>query len=370
MKIGLNATCLNNRPSGAKQRFIGIYKELFFLFPEATFIIYEPKDCTVGSWFSEAPNISIIKTPIPSEGRLKKFLLGYLFWRSELSRQCFDIFECIHLPIVRAPTGKTILTIHDIRGIYSDYSFFERLIFKIVLKISINRADHVITVSESIKKEIQQLFPTINISIINNGIDTKYKSKVTLAEEQKVKSKHCIENSFMLAVGHLEKRKNYLCLIESMAKLRDRGFFLNLIIVGNDSGEKKILEQKIQSLKLNGSVKFLSGLTDIEVHCLYKLCKLFVFPSSYEGFGIPILEAMSAERPMVLSDLPVFREITQDQGVYFPHDDSGALATAIILILNSEFERNKLIEYGKQRIEDFSYQIISKQLLSLYLRLN
>ena len=104
---------------------------------------------------------------------------------------------------------------------------------------------------------------------------------------------------------------------------------MNLVIVGNDSGERKAIQERIDSAKLSANVTFLSGLSDLEVRCAYKLCSLFVFPSSYEGFGIPILEAMAAGCPMVLSDIPVFREITQDKGVYFPHDDVEAMAAAI-----------------------------------------
>ena len=76
MKVGLNATCLNDRPSGAKQRFIGIYRELVALAPEVHFVIYEPSDCDVGKWFAGSQNVTAIKTPIPSEGRALKALRG------------------------------------------------------------------------------------------------------------------------------------------------------------------------------------------------------------------------------------------------------------------------------------------------------
>ena len=84
MKIGLNATCFNNRPSGAKQRFIGLYTRLFKLMPDAEFVIFQPSDCNLEDWFSE-PNIRFSNTPIPSEGRILKFIKGFNFWgpRSE-----------------------------------------------------------------------------------------------------------------------------------------------------------------------------------------------------------------------------------------------------------------------------------------------
>ncbi len=151
-----------------------------------------------------------------------------------------------------------------------------------------------------------------------------------------------------------------------MAMLRVRGCSCNLVIVGNDSGERQAIEERIESAKLTSTVKFLSGLSDFEVRCIYKLCSLFIFASSYEGFGIPILEAMAAERPMVLSDIPVFREITQDKGFYFPHCDAEAMAVAIETVLSSSSESARLVGHGKKRVKDFSFQSVSGQMASLY----
>jgi glycosyltransferase involved in cell wall biosynthesis len=102
------------------------------------------------------------------------------------------------------------------------------------------------------------------------------------------------------------------------------------------------------------------------VRCAYAACGLFVFPSSYEGFGIPILEAMAAGRPMVLSGIDVFREITQQQGVYFPPDDVQAMAGAMAQVLSSTTEQVRVVAYGEKRIKDFSYRSLAEQVKVLY----
>ncbi len=366
MKIGLNATCLNERPSGAKQRFVGIYGQLVKRLPDVEFVVYEPADCQVGAWFDGAPNVTVRCTPLPSEGRARKFVSGLRYWHKALSNEKFTVFEGLNLPLVKAPSGRTLLTIHDIRGMRSESSVLERTVFKLALADSIARADHVITVSETMKQEILGFFPKASISVIYNGLDITEFANVTEANLQTVRLKYGLPENFILAVGHLERRKNYLRLIDAMARLRDRGCSCSLLIVGNDSGERQLIDERIASAKLTGSVKFLTGLSDLEVRCIYKLCSLFVFPSSYEGFGIPILEAMAAERPMVLSDIPVFREITQDKCVYFQHDDAEAMATAIEKVLSSSSERMRLIGYGKARVQAFSFQSLAGQLANLY----
>ena len=371
MKIGLNATCINDKPTGAKQRFLGIYGELVKRLPEAEFVVYEPLDCRVGDWFGGAPNVSVRRTPLPSEGRARKFIKGLRYWNTALSQEPFDIFEGLNLPLVVAPTGRTLLTIHDIRGRRNDCGILERAANGVFLERSLKAADHVITVSEAMKREILQVFPGLPISVVYNGLDTQGFDAVFEIDQQAVRRKYDLPAEFILAVGHLERRKNYLRLVDSMARLRDQGRSCSLLIVGNDRGgndrnERKAIEERINAADLSGCVKILTGLSDFEVRCVYKLCTLVVFPSSYEGFGIPILEAMAAGRPMVLSDIPAFREITENRGIYFPHDDTAAMASAIKKGISSSSDRGRLIKYGNERINAFSFNSLAAQLEGVY----
>lgn len=366
MKIGLNATCLNDRPSGAKQRFVGIYGELVSLLPKAEFVVYEPVDCQVASWFEGASNVSARRTPIPSEGRARKLFHGLGYWSSVLPGEKFDLFEGFNLPLVTSPHGRNVLTIHDFRGLQSESGMLERLIFKPVLERALRSADHVVTVSEAMKAELLALHPGLQVSVVYNGLDESKLGTASSNDLMEFQEKFSVRDDFILAVGHIEKRKNYPYLIDAISLLRDRGINHSLIIIGNDSGERKAIEEQVEARNLSGKVKIFSGLSNLEVSCAYQLCKLFVFPSSYEGFGIPILEAMAANRPMVLSDLPVFREITQDQGVYFSQADSDSMASAMEKVLSSSDEQARLVRYGQERIKTFSYRRLACQMQDLY----
>ena len=366
IKVGLNATCLNERPSGAKQRFVGIYRELVKELPEAKFVVYEPVDCRVGLWFEDAPNVLFQPTRLHSERRISKLLGGLNFWPKTLSKESFDFFECFNQPLFKAPDGRTILTIHDVRRIHPEWSGWERLAYKAALRRDLSLADHVITVSHAMKEEILDCFPEASISVIYNGIEPSEFDGVSYDEIMAIRIKYQLPETFILAVGHFEKRKNYLRLIDAMAHLRDTGNSCKLVIVGNDSGEGLPMRERVQSANLTEHVLILSGLDDTEVRCIYKMCQLFVLPSSYEGFGIPILEAMASGCPMALSDIPVFREITENRSVYFPYDDSVAMANAIHGLLNSEIERGLQIKYGLRRVQDFNFKSLAGQLANLY----
>ena len=366
MKIGLNATCFNDRPSGARQRFIGIYGELIKQMPESEFVIFEPRDCQVAKWFDGLPNVSAQRTPLPSVGRIKRLYSGLGYWNNILTNGQYQVFEGFSLPLIKPLSGRTIITIHDIRRMQSEAGALDRFSFNKIVGKAFEASDHVISVSEAMRKEILENYPGLSVSVIYNGVNINGFETVSEEDKSAVTQKYRLPHQFILAVGHFEQRKNYLRLIDALALLRDRGNAPSLLIVGNDSGSKKTIQDKVLSESLSGHVKILSGLSDLEVRCLYKLCNLFVFPSSYEGFGIPVLESMAAGCPMVLSDIPVFREITQNKGYYFQHDDCHGMASAIEHMLGSSDDRERIVSYGRQRVTDFSFKGIAGNLKDLY----
>jgi len=366
LKIGLNATCFNDRPSGAKQRFIGIYGELIKRMSDAEFVIYEPSDCSISPWFEHAENVTYIKTPIPSEGRIRKYISGMRYWRSALANENIDIFEQFNFPIVKSPTGKTLLTVHDLRWVDLDSWNILRTVHSRIIKRSIKAADHIVTVSEAMKDVIRQFFSGVPVSVIYNGLNAESFNTFAKEEVLAVSSRYKLPERFILAVGHLEPRKNYLRLVEAISILRDEGHHLHLVIIGNDSGERNKIEEKIGAENLVGLIKIISGLTNAEVRCIYEECSLVVFPSVYEGFGIPILEAMAAERPIILSNIPVFREITRDKYIYFSSDRVDEMVLTIKKVLLSDSEKSRLVEYGRQRVKEFDFKSISTKVEELY----
>ena len=370
LRVALNATCFNDRPSGAKQRFLGIYRALAPRMPEVEFVVFEPADCRMADWFSGLPNVQIRATPIPSAGRWQKMFYSSRFWGEALRKQSFDLFEGFHLPLPKFPSGKSILTVHDVRRLHPDWAWQSRAAFRLALTRAISKTDMVVTVSEAMKQELMPYCVRTPVCVIPNGVEAAAKDlQPTPAELAAFRSKFVLPDRFLLAVGHLERRKNYPKLIEALAHLRNSCRPLHLLIVGNDSGERELLEAHIVSNGLESSVTLASGLSDMEVRCAYALCDLFVFPSTYEGFGIPILEAMAAGKPMVLSDIPVFREITEGRSVYFSPDHPRDIALAIERVLQSRTTIDACISYGLERVIAYGYSPISALYKSLYSQL-
>ena len=216
------------------------------------------------------------------------------------------------------------------------------------------------------KREIHSIFPDAAVQRIYNGIDVKMFDEVEKERAARYMRENGIPCDFLLAIGHYEERKNYPRLVDAIKLLNDRGFAVPLVIAGNDSGQYKELQHKIDKLGLQSQIKLLRNLNDDEVRLLYKACRLFIFPSSYEGFGIPLIEAMAAKKAFLTSNISVFRELSEDKGHYFPFNDIEAMAEGIYMLSGSDDEQQRLISYGQRRVLDFSYEKLSKQLISLY----
>jgi len=224
-------------------------------------------------------------------------LNGLGYWRSAFAQDRLDLFETFHLPLVAARNCPTVLTVHDARAVLPEIPLAERMLHKAVFRRALGRADHVVTVSDVMRRELLAICPEATVSTIYNGIDPTPFNRLPPSGEQ-TRSKLGLPTQFILAVGHLEARKNYVRLIQAVATLRDRGQRISLVIVGNDGGQAKGVIEVINRLSLSDVVRLLTGVTDGELADLYSMCTMVAFPSRYEGYGIPVLLAMAAQRPI------------------------------------------------------------------------
>lgn len=359
MRVGLNATCFDFRPSGANQRFYNIYGALIRQRPDIEFLVYEPADVPVASRFAGTSNVVAVRTPLPSAGRLARTRAGLGYWRARLQADRLDLFEAFHLPMVVAPDCPTLFTIHDLRPLLPDQPWLGRTVAAALTRHALARAARVITVSDVMRDEILAFRPGTAVTTIYNGVAADAFSKVSAPLPD-------LPDRFALTVGHLEARKNLPMLVDAFAELKARGLDRALVICGNDSGDQGRIAQRIAEREVGDRVRIINGASDEAVRALYAASRLLVFPSRYEGFGIPILEAMAAGRPLALSNLPVFRELMAGEGAFFPPDDPGAAADAIERVWSNEAERARLIAWGHRRVRDFGFDHLARQVAAVY----
>jgi glycosyltransferase involved in cell wall biosynthesis len=208
------------------------------------------------------------------------------------------------------------------------------------------------------KNHLLELYPNVNPIILPCSTDI-HKEQLSSATDL---DQSC--NQYILAVGHLERRKNILRLIDAFNIVLKNGYKGSLYIISNGGSEKKDIVKYILKSGLTRKVKIIPNVSRAELARYYKKADLFVFPSLYEGFGIPILEAMSLGCPYVISNIDVFREVAGNDSVYFDPISVNDISKKIELVLWDNSIRKRLIEIGKKRFKDYSSDKIAKDYLT------
>lgn len=251
---------------------------------------------------------------------------------------------------------KTIVTIHDLSHLEQEQSFdFKtKIYYKLFLKNSLRRADAIIAISQSTSDSLKHFFPEYKdkIKVIHNGFNDFRKYSDSINKEPR-------KRPFFLQVGCTHARKNIELSINSYLKIQ-KTYNVDLILVSTTE-EQKDLYKDIQGLV------FLDNLSEIELYQLYKNAIATLYPSQYEGFGFPILEAMSAGCPVICSNIPSSKEVSGlDDSLMFDLKNPDEIFFHMEKIINDRVYRNALIEHGNIRVDSFSWKKMAKDVCNLY----
>ena len=316
------------------------------------------------------PNVKFIKTKCLSYNAIQRYLIGIITIPKLISKINADIYEQSHLPLIKIKNIKTIFTIHDIRYSFDDLKlnnvFRPTFLSNMILINSLKKSDIIITVSETIKKEIQNIYKNNRTKVIYNPvIKNKNKNKNEKPISLKSNIGELLNRKYFLSVGSFEKRKNYSIIIETAYLLKNLKYDFKFYIVGYKTKYIKVLEKKLKKLQLEDTIYFLHNISNSELSQLYSNCIAFIYPSRYEGFGIPLIEATHHNCKIILSDIVVFKEITENKGQYFQSTSSNDLSYNI---LNCVFDKNKINQYviDKKILDKFDINYVTKLVSDLY----
>lgn len=284
---------------------------------------------------------------------------------AEFCRQCiltekYDIFHPTYYDDTYSDVkinAPIVLTIHDM--IYESYPqfFWYNSVIKRKKELA-ERATRIIAISEFTKKEILRYYDSIDeskIHVIHHGID--------LSGIDNVGINKCKDN-YILYVGERWLYKDFFTLLRSIRFLKLNGVDLKLKVVGRAFSESE--SNYIDFMELNDKVENLGRVSDEKLKELYLNAMLYVSTSLSEGFGLPLLECMKYGTPMLLSDIPVYREVAGDAAIYFKANDDESLADNIRLVYTDLNLINDLIDKGRERVMFFDIKTTSAKTIDLY----
>jgi len=290
-----------------------------------------------------------------------------------LKKQNVDLYHnpCFSIPAIPTVTAR-IATVHD--AVFRTHP--EWVAPKLAQYLdrwtehSLLQADAVITVSEYSRREIASAYHVNpdRLHVVGNGIDHRFIKLVSTSEVKAVKEKWLLPDDCILYVGSVEKKKNIDRLLDAIQLLVQNNEWKQkkLILAGGKGGQDYDLSAAISCRQLESHVMALGHVPDVDVAPLMRAATIVVYPSLYEGFGMPPLEAMACQTPVIVSDATSLPEVTGDAALIFPAEDTTKLADAIATMFCDPSLRASYVQKGLCRMKDFTWESVAEKTLNVY----
>lgn len=361
MKIAFDAKRFFHNTSGLGNYSRDLVRILSEYEPENEYLLLNKNKSERGKDILERPDVHFIET---SKGNFSRQLkMG-----KDAQKQGADIFHGLsgELPLKWDPKPiKKVVTIHDLIFVrYPQYySFFDRKIHFWKFKKAADTADKIIAISEQTKRDIIQFLkvPETKIEVIYQGCHHAFKEQQSHELMQAVKEKFKLPERFVLNVGTIEDRKNLLNVVKAI-----NGTEIPLVVVGRKTKYYQKIESFLKKNKMEKQVLFLEGVSMDELACLYKLADIFVYPSFFEGFGIPVIEALFSKTVVVTSNTSCLPEAGGKDSVYVNPDNDLDIRAKLKFLWENESERKRREEKGFEFVQKFNDEPIAKELINFY----
>lgn len=283
-----------------------------------------------------------------------------------------DLFHATDfvLPPTR-PRTRTLLTVHDLSFVRvpSAASPPLKAYLDAVVPPSVAAADHILADSEATKADLIDLYrtPEDKITVLYSGVNPRFRREDHRDKRAATLRKYRLEQvNYILSVGTVQPRKNYSRVVEALAALRETGIDLHYAIAGGSGWLQDELWETIERAGMNDNVRMLGLVEDLDLPALYSGARMLVMASLYEGFGLPVLEAMACGAPVITSNLSSLPEVGGSAALLVDPHDTDAISDAILKLETDDARRMQLIKAGYLQAGKFSWERAGRQLKSIY----
>lgn len=287
-----------------------------------------------------------------------------------LGRERFDLFHGTNFDVPLWKKRRSVVTIHDLSALLHPEKHRSRLVRRARLRLPlvVRTADMIITPTESVKREVCQHFnlKADKVTAIHLAARRIFRP-LPFVQTDEVRNRLGVEDDFLLFVGTLEPRKNLLTLLKAFEQVLAHSCFRpQLVIAGGEGWLMDALSDFIRKPSISERLRITGYLSDDELRALYSSCRCFIYPSVYEGFGLPPLEAMACGAPVIAGRIPSLQETLGDAARLLEPLDADALAKSIIELLEDKNQREVLMAAGREQAAKYSWEQTARLTLGVY----
>jgi glycosyltransferase involved in cell wall biosynthesis len=360
MRIGIDVKVLREERRGVGHYLANIIEKFALIDQEDFFFLYSPKPVKLKPLTSDKWYYRFDKSNLP--GFIWLNSRGCDFIRADNLQVFFEPYNI--LPFKIPSRIKQVVAVHDFLAVHPHMlSHYGRLLHKLFFKKSLNRAQHIIAMSEVIKQNLTNHFSIDpkKISVIYEGVSELF-HPYDQSEVLRFRQEADLSKPYLLTVATLEPCKNYPTLLKAFKRLN---IDFDLVIIGKKGWRHQEIFSLIRELKLTERVKIIGYVPQANLPLFYNGAELYVHPSWYEGFGLPVLEAMACGTPTIASNSSSLTEIGGNAVLYFNPNSIDELVFKIETLLADSELRKNLTRKGIERAKNFTWEKTAQKTLAV-----
>lgn len=367
MKIGFDAKRAFNNFTGLGNYSRFVIDGLATYFPDNEYLLYTPK-------VKASPEVAKYLDSNRFTIRQPEGSVPGAWWRTfsiadDMRKDKLDVFHGLsnELPLRKHPGLKTVFTVHDLIFLRFPeyYGMIDVSIYSWKLKKACENADSIIAVSHQTATDLKDFLNADpnKIHVVHQGCHPSFYRMFSAEAIEAIRKKYELPKEFILYVGTLEKRKNAGLIIKALARVNHK---LPVVLVGKPTKYIAELEGIIKKYDMRERVKFIYNAEFADLPGFYQAASVFVYPSVFEGFGIPIVEAIASGVPVITSNGSCFSEAGGPDCIYVNPSNPEELADSITMVLDNADLRATMVDASRKYIEKFSPRTIAGELMKVY----
>ncbi|MCG9966624.1 glycosyltransferase family 4 protein [Pelotomaculum terephthalicicum JT] len=371
MRIGINALQLTARNSGIGQYIYNMISSLISLNINE-YYLYLSRGNARPEWLGQR-GVDIKEIPFCKEQVILRNLYELFYLGQDLSRDDLSVYWSpdTKIPLLIPKNIPFVVTVHDLAIIKEPETYkYSRVVYwRRLFQHAIQKSSYVVAISQTTRNDLIELMDVSpeKIKVVYNGVSAQFKPVENTNILMRVAKKYCLPEKFLLFVGLFSPRKNIAGILRAFSILKNEYQIPHrLVMVGEKGWRYRADLELVQSFGLEKQVFFPGFVEDEDLPAVYNLADVFVFPSLYEGFGLPVLEAMACGIPVVTSNISALPEVVGKAGILVNPHEPEEIATGIHRLISNKKLSSELAKAGLKRSRHFLWENAARELLKVF----